>query len=1232
MENLTVNHQKNVYYLSPDKHIYYGYIETSIINHGSSTITYNVSALEIENVEILFMAEKKDLEFVIITPNEIIDEYQNNFDKGMWERIINKPTQLVINLPVDYNELTIRIKYHPSTNNTAVYYHHQIIPNDKHREIVAHNRMLESTMAHAIFPSVIGNIRRYSWELIYILDASDCSVISPGIFRGIRESGTATLHAYTLEDAHPGCINFCAGSYETHELIQGDDSKLAYVPINTKSIDLKEMGNDLNNLIRYLEYFIQKEYPSKQLRIALTRDESTPTMGEDTAILPLSLIPPSTSIDESFLVKRMYAQISVSQYIPVKLTTPEYTDQWLSTGLHEYLINHCLRYVLGTNDFLYSVHKSIEYIANHDIREQPLYSSKRNCYTGKFFVEKAWLVFQVLEHNLSRAFLQKIIMMALKKRMNTADFVGAVIDMTGKDLHRFFDTYVFKPGIVILHCRFEIEKKKNQVDVFIRQKGTSILRDANKYYTGTLLVRAHEIEGVFDHPFELIEEGAIGTFFYHTRTKRTKKKQDEDTMPLLWVRIDPACEFLGLIILDQPEIMSIEQLLNEKSVAGQLSALRTLHSTPNACTALERVIADNHCFYKIRIESLYALSRSINGDFFGFQRLIQYFVRKYCIQGSTLVRPCDFSSSFASYFIERHLILALSVASPETVKNFEGRDVQTKCIISAFLLNLLRYHDNTANPFNDGPLLGAAIEALTYPLCSKGMDISPFIREIERFKRLDLIFPSHGNRVTTACVYALARLGVYGLIRLDKDVLHGLTGPANFISVRVAAIEALLTNYYQEDLPFLLGLIQTEPRRMKIEILTRMSSLAGTKRFEFIDYLFMHRNKLFEYLKLYSGDYELSSLIIELIYYIEGAVRRDEEGIVEEHELSSDEGVKVKLKIKREDGIVRLKINPKLYKEIKNNKTVNKKNKEKSEIKLKINSKIKLKIQKKNHTNDIIISTNDITPTNDINELIINSLPHKKTINSFILKESKKHKFFDFEPLTLDDKNVNIEESLTFVLTFSKMNSVIYNSTKACYKVYESLVRKMIPFPEYVSLIKNPEAILSEMERIYALDSAIPFRFPVPYKEWGLDKYVDIVRHPVDLGTLIESIRNGGCRTWEYLYLEYKRIFLNCKRFNASGSDIYNSACILEGELRNVSLCEKVKTRDIICSIMKMVFPQYFKFFEFNTFGEVEEECKKIEEEYKRVYGTRSSEWKEFCELKTKFRKEFHKYFPGVLY
>ncbi|KAI9511720.1 hypothetical protein F5148DRAFT_1168299 [Russula earlei] len=289
-----------------------------------------------------------------------------------------------------------------------------------------------------------------------------------------------------------------------------------------------------------------------------------------------------------------------------------------------------------------------------------------------------------------------------------------------------------------------------------------------------------------------------------------------------WIRMDADFEWIATIEFTQPDFMWVSQLQRDRDVVAQLEAVRALSKMPNAIvssTFTKTVLVTNY-FYRVRCEAALALVTCAYQqlDFLGLFHLFKLFLR-YCYEPddhqqdlfthSYVPRPNNFSD-IAEYFVRRAIVKAIS----------QVRFANGKCptIVRQFLIDQLKYNDNTANSYTDAFYICTVISALA---CASVSTVPPergelfptevksdqtseeanllkqSLSEVDRYRSMDRLIPSPHNVVTIATLEFRLILSVTGLIPNDPRVYFPLTREGNYTQVRVAAFDALfLTKWY----------------------------------------------------------------------------------------------------------------------------------------------------------------------------------------------------------------------------------------------------------------------------------------------------------------------------------------------------------------------------------------------------------------------------------------------------
>jgi transcription initiation factor TFIID subunit 2 len=404
--------------------------------------------------------------------------------------------------------------------------------------------------------------------------------------------------------------------------------------------------------------------------------------------------------------------------------------------------------------------------------------------------------------------------------------------------------------------------------------------DLQPVFTGPMTIRIHEADGTpYEHIVEIREGAGQIEIPYNTkykRLKRTKRQKEranagavvdmgaetgEDALiyclgdilqsPLEmqewglqdwdhdhqirmeqesyeWIRIDADFEWLAKIeFVSMPPYMYISQLQQDRDVVAQQESMLWLSTQPPhplAATFLIRTAMDTRYYHGIRTMAVECLKIHANPacNWIGFRHLEKAFRELFCYPGTPTPRTNDFTDK-QSYLILKSI--------PKAVAQIRGPDGRCPKEARAFLLDQLRFNDNTGNEFSDNykiaGLLSALAESLIPGPTSKDQvlfdddeeDEEPgrfrdtVLAELDRYRRMDDWNPSYHNIYTVTALDCKHKLMTAGVIPVDKFVFTPLLHDGSSDYIRIKAFEALMDLGFVTDNPiveFLLNITSTD--------------------------------------------------------------------------------------------------------------------------------------------------------------------------------------------------------------------------------------------------------------------------------------------------------------------------------------------------------------------------------------------------------------------------------------
>ncbi|OAL39527.1 hypothetical protein AYO20_01397 [Fonsecaea nubica] len=392
---------------------------------------------------------------------------------------------------------------------------------------------------------------------------------------------------------------------------------------------------------------------------------------------------------------------------------------------------------------------------------------------------------------------------------------------------------------------------------------------AQQVFTGPMTIRIHEADGTpYEHIVQIKDANTVMEVPYNTKYKRLKrsKKQrarantkvnteqgEEENDSLVyclgdvlqteeemanwrikewtseqedrmnsesyeWIRLDADFEWICTMNLAMPGYMYASQLQQDRDVVAQIESIRTISRYPPDATTSSifiRTLMDRRYFHGVRTLAAKALVRHAaeEVDNIGLFHLRKAYEELYCAtdQSSALTRPNDFSDQL-SYMLQCEIIEAIA-----EVRNSQGHSPKE---VRDFLLEKLKYNDNSANDYSDAfyvarlmkALTGAAIARPSYSEwdIAENFEIEDeihdlkeferqFLDEIDRYRRMDEWTSSYQNLYCRTALECQAMLAAAGIGQFSPLHFLQYTRPGNFDMLRRTAYDVLVTPKVFDD-------------------------------------------------------------------------------------------------------------------------------------------------------------------------------------------------------------------------------------------------------------------------------------------------------------------------------------------------------------------------------------------------------------------------------------------------
>lgn len=462
---------------------------------------------------------------------------------------------------------------------------------------------------------------------------------------------------------------------------------------------------------------------------------------------------------------------------------------------------------------------------------------------------------------LPKIFLQAMSGDLQSSALSTQHFQYVCEKVYRNRLESFFKQWVYGVGAPSFTITQKFNKKRSMIEVVIRQtqlqqhkaphpNSETFITNAMSYlngelsfqtqqtFLGPMTIRVHEADGTpYEHIVDIKNSVVKFDVQYNTKFKRLKKskeeadggllflrlgdvlekpedvkewkfeewpKRDEELLdPFEWIRVDTDFEWIATFNVIQPDYMYGAQLQQDRDIEAQIAAIdyfgRQDKPSPIYCTLLTRVLVDSRYFYGVRMAAAKALAELSNSanKFVGRFYLLKAFRLLFCFKDS-LVPVSNSFEDFGKFFLQK--------AVPGYLAGIKDDSGMTPKNIQSLLFNLLRYNDNSNNPFLDCFYVSELARALVrsvvvdhtidseYENLSELVDrnfISEVVDELSRLRKLDRWVPSYHSEVSYSCLEQKIALARAKLVEMSFEELLYLTSTKYEPRIRTLAFKGL---------------------------------------------------------------------------------------------------------------------------------------------------------------------------------------------------------------------------------------------------------------------------------------------------------------------------------------------------------------------------------------------------------------------------------------------------------
>ncbi|ESQ27774.1 hypothetical protein EUTSA_v10018013mg [Eutrema salsugineum] len=753
------------------------------------------------------------------------------------------------------NVKLIRINYWIEKTESGIHFDENIVHTD--------NQMRR---ARCWFPCIDDDYHRCSFNMEFTVPQNFVAVSVGKLVYQVMCKEDTTKKTYVYELAipiAPRWVSLVAGPLEV--LPDQTNFLISNLCLPHDLLRLGNTMEFFHEAYSYYEDYLSAKFPFgfyKQVFLPPEIVVCSSSLGASLSVFSSHMLYDERVIDQTIDTRIKLASALAKQWFGVYITPESPNDDWLLDGLAGFLTDMFIKQFLGNNEARYRRYKANCAVCKADDSGAMCLSSSPSCKDlfgthsigmhGKIRSWKSGAVLQMLEKQMGsdsfRKIIQKIISRAKDpstaiRSLSTKEFrqfANKIGNLERPFLKEFFQRWVSSCGCPVLRIGLSYNKRKNTVEMAALRECTALLdarlsvigatsdaenRDVDVGWPGIMSIRVYELDGMSDHPklpmagdrWQLLElpcHSKLAAKRYQKPKKGGKPDGADENVdaiapldnktsiesPLAWIKVDPEMEYIAEVHLHQPLQMWVNQLEKDGDVVAQAQAVASLEALKqhsfSIVNALNNTLTDSKVFWRIRIGAAFALAKTASEetDWAGLQHLIKFYKSRRFDADIGLPKPNDFRD-FPEYFVLE--------AIPHAIAMVRGAEAKSPREAVEFILQLLKYNDNSGNPYSDVFWLAVLVQSvgdLEFGQQSLTF-LAPLLKRIDRLLQFDRLMPSYNGILTISCIRTLAQTALKLSDSISFEHICKLIEPFRnsdtILQVRVEACRALLDIEYQ---------------------------------------------------------------------------------------------------------------------------------------------------------------------------------------------------------------------------------------------------------------------------------------------------------------------------------------------------------------------------------------------------------------------------------------------------
>ncbi|KAK6139962.1 hypothetical protein DH2020_026338 [Rehmannia glutinosa] len=748
----------------------------------------------------------------------------------------------------------VRIEYWVEKTETGIHFNDNVLHTDN-----------QLRRARCWFPCLDDNLQCCCYDLEFTVASNLVAVSSGTLLHQVLTKDDPPRKTYVYKLDVPVAAQWISLAVAPFEILPDrHGGVLSHFCLPSNLSKLRNTVVFFYNAFSHYEDYLSAPFPFgsyKQVFIAPEMTVSSWSMGASISIFSSHLLFDEKLIDQTIETRIKLADALARQWFGVYITPEAPNDGSILINFAPVIVEKsqsdmaavilAVRNRFAANCAVCQADDSGATALSSAPASKDLYGTQCIGFYGKIRSWKSVAVLQMLEKQMGpesfRKILQNIVQRARDsnrslRTLSTKEFrhfANKIGNLERPFLKEFFPRWVGSCGCPVLKMGFSYNKRKNMVELAVLRGCTSRPdswvgvdninpdsenREGGVGWPGMMSIRVHELDGMYDHPilpmagepWQLLEiqcHSKLAAKRFQKPKKGSKNDGSDDNgdavvttdvrlnseSPLMWIRADPEMEYLAEVHFNQPVQMWINQLEKDKDVVAQAQAISVLEALPqlsfSVVNALNNFLSDSKAFWRVRIQAAFALATTTceDTDWTGLLHLINFYKSRRFDPNIGLPRPNDFHD-FQEYFVLE--------AIPHAVAMVRSSDKKSPREAVEFILQLLKYNDNSGNTYSDVFWVAALVQSVgELEFGQQSIIYLPsLLKRLDRLLQFDRLMPSHNGILTISCIQSLTRMALKLSEFIPLDRIIELIKPyrtSKTWQIRVAASRALLELEFQ---------------------------------------------------------------------------------------------------------------------------------------------------------------------------------------------------------------------------------------------------------------------------------------------------------------------------------------------------------------------------------------------------------------------------------------------------